>query len=419
MSRKRALSIAMCCLMVPLGASAADPGDAVAAGEAELAFRLRYESVEADSPAGGSASSEGITLRTRLGYQTGKFEGFDAFVEMDDITALGDVDHSDAVNGKPGPAIADPEGTEVNQAWLGYTLNSTVARWGRQRITFDNHRFIGHVGWRQNEQTYDALSVVDKSFSNFTASYAHIANVNRIFGENSAAGDAEMDNHLLNLNYTAGGMGSVTAYAYLLENNDSNPGFDRWSTDTVGLRWANTVELERVKLDYVLEYATQQEADNNPVEYEADYLHGEFSASVSAVSVTAGFESLGADGVGGQFITPLATLFKFQGWTDQFLNGGQGNIAEGIVDRYLSAATTLGGVRFMLVYHDFESDEDNAAGDNDLGSEIGALVARQWGRYGAELRYASFEAGDSSAFNAGGLTLNDTQKLWLTLSAAF
>jgi hypothetical protein len=30
---------------------------------------------------------------------------------------------------------------------------------GRQVITMDNHRFVGHVGWRQDRQTFDALTL--------------------------------------------------------------------------------------------------------------------------------------------------------------------------------------------------------------------------------------------------------------------
>jgi hypothetical protein len=28
---------------------------------------------------------------------------------------------------------------------------------GRQRINLDDQRFVGSVGWRQNEQTFDAV----------------------------------------------------------------------------------------------------------------------------------------------------------------------------------------------------------------------------------------------------------------------
>lgn len=402
------------------GAVAADGlSDAFANAEAHLDLRLRYEYVEVDPAAGSSVDSEGTTLRSRLNLKTGAFRGFTGFVEMDDVTALGDVDHSDAVNGKPGPGIADPEGTEVNQVWVAYANWNSEARWGRQRIAYDNHRFIGNVGWRQNEQTYDAFSIANKSVAGLALSYAHVDNVNRIFGEGSAVGDAEMDSHLLNIHYKAGGFGGVTAYAYLLENEDSFAGFNRWNTDTYGLRWSNTLAFEAVSFDYTVEYATQSDGDDNPSSYDADYLHGELSVGVKPVKVTLGIESLGADDVGGQFITPLATLFKFQGWTDQFLNLGQGNIAEGIVDSYLSVVTTLGRFKFLLVYHDFESDEDNAAGDSDLGSEIGGLIARQWGPYGVELRYASYDAGDSTPFNGGGLMLSDTEKAWVTFTAAF
>jgi hypothetical protein len=46
-------------------------------------------------------------------------------------------------------------------------------------------------------------------------------------------------------------------------------------------------------------------------------------------------------------------------------------------------------------------------------------VGKAWGPYSAELRYASYSAGDSSPFNGGGLTLIDTQKVWLTFNVNF
>jgi hypothetical protein len=59
--------------------------------------------------------------------------------------------------------VADPEGTEVNQVWVGYEKYDTNVKFGRQTFTLDNHRFIGNVIWRQNEQTYDAVSLVNNS----------------------------------------------------------------------------------------------------------------------------------------------------------------------------------------------------------------------------------------------------------------
>ncbi|MEZ5508662.1 MAG: hypothetical protein R3F47_02015 [Gammaproteobacteria bacterium] len=72
-------------------------------------------------------------------------------LEFDDVTALKDEDYNDtAGNGQDNPAIADPEGTEVNQVYLSYQgLDKTDIRYGRQRILLDNERFVGGVGWSE------------------------------------------------------------------------------------------------------------------------------------------------------------------------------------------------------------------------------------------------------------------------------
>lgn len=54
--------------------------------------------------------------------------------------------------------MADPECTEANQAYLQMKLGTFTGIAGRQRVILDNARFIGNVGWRQNEQTYDAVT---------------------------------------------------------------------------------------------------------------------------------------------------------------------------------------------------------------------------------------------------------------------
>ena len=115
----------------------------------------------------------------------------------------------------------------------------------------------------------------------------------------------------------------------------------------------------------------------------------------------------------------MATLFKFQGWADTFLNKGLGNISEGINDAYLTVSGMAYGMSWQLAYHDFSSDQDNASGDSDLGTEFGGFIAKSWGPYSAELRYANYSACDSTPFNGGGLTLVDTQKLWLTFNLNF
>lgn len=379
--------------------------DAIKNGSAELSFRLRYEDVDIENLADDEANA--LTLKTRLNYKTGLYQGFGAFLEMDNITELDGNDYPTSKGLKntgsfPGKAIiADPVGTEINQAYLSYTNGNTISKYGRQRIVLDNQRFIGGVAFRQNEQTYDAFSISHQCQCDTKVFYAHINNVNRIFGEDDPfVSDTDSSTNLLNINYSGWDAGSLVFYSYLLDEQQSDTQYD-----TYGLRFSGTTD----GFGYQLEYATQEKELANGTEYDADYLLAEASLKVDAVKFALGFENLQSDGGNFGFTTPLATAHKFQGWTDQFL----GTPNEGIKDIYFSADGKLAGVKLTAVYHDFTSDTDNLSGDDDLGSEFGFVASKKFGDYGLSLKYANYSDGDSS-FNKA-----DTEKLWLTVNAAF
>jgi hypothetical protein len=384
--------------LVPMAFAETSFTDAIKGGEAHLKLRLRYEDVDQGNPIDKDAQA--LTLRTRLNYKTANFKGFTGFVEMDDVSAIVD-DYNSTTNGNGDDAvIADPEGTEVNQAWANYNNWDTDFKYGRQRILLDNQRFVGGVGFRQNEQTYDAFSVTNKSLPDTTIFAANISNVNRIFGEDSAAGNSKSNTNLINAKYSGFSAGTVTGYAYLIDDKD----VARFSTDTYGVRF-NGKAGEWI---YTLEYATQSDSKKNTANYDADYILADVAYTISDVKLKLSYEQLGSDN-GAAFITPLATLHAFQGWADQFLV----TPSEGLTDLALSASTKIAGLKLLAIYHNFESDTDNAAGDSDLGSELNFLVAKKWGGYGLSLKYARYSKGDSS-FNK-----SDTDKLWLTATANF
>ena len=54
--------------------------------------------------------------------------------------------------------MGDPETTELNQAYLSFRGGETILSAGRQRLVLDNARFVGEGAWRQNQQTFDALT---------------------------------------------------------------------------------------------------------------------------------------------------------------------------------------------------------------------------------------------------------------------
>lgn len=389
-------------------------------------FRMRSETVDDASPL---ADGDALTLRSRMTYESGAYQKFTVGLEMDDVSALKDEEYNDDVNGNlTRTKITDPEGTEVNQAWMNYAgIPATQVKWGRQRIVLDNERFVGGVGWRQNEQTYDALTVVNKSLPKTTVFYGYVNNVNRIFGEDNAAGDHESNTHLFNAKYEGIPGIALTAYGYLLDDQAPTLGTyveGAYSSDTYGVRAAGKQVFGDNTLRYAAEYATQSEADNNPKEYSTDYKLAEIAFGVPAVSAVLGYEVLGADAhttlsatgaasTAQGFQTPLATLHKFQGWSDQFLGGGSGNLAVGIQDTYVGLEGKLFDLLYTVNYHQYDADNKTATVSN-LGSEWGASLEKKFGNYSIAGKYASYSADDSES-----LLIFDKNKFWLTLQAAF
>ena len=128
---------------------AASLKDAIKGSNVDLNFRLRYEDVEQDNALDDASA---LTLKSRVTVTTKPYKNFQAQLEVDNTTELADENHFDTQNDMGDHStIADPEGTEVNQAWIAYTgFKDTTIKHGRQRVNLDNQRFIGGVAWRQN-----------------------------------------------------------------------------------------------------------------------------------------------------------------------------------------------------------------------------------------------------------------------------
>lgn len=291
----------------------------------------------------------------------------------------------------------------MNQAFLAYKKGETTLQYGRQRILLDNQRFVGVVSFRKNEQTYDGFSISNKSIGNTKIFIANVDNVNRIFGESVAISDHENSSIIFNGKYTGWSFADIIAYAYLIDNE----GVLAFSSGTIGIRFNG----KRDRLSYSIEYATQRDVDNNPMNYNADYILAEGSLKIGLVNLALGHKKLGTDGTKGRFITPLATLHAFQGWTDVYLGGGSRNVPGGIEDFYQKGSTTLAGLNFLAVYHELKANDKSANGGIDnYDSEIGFRVKKYWGNYGLSFKITDYKADDLSV---------DTQKFWITASANF
>ncbi|WP_250656663.1 alginate export family protein [Alkalimarinus coralli] len=358
--------------------------EAMTGGDASLSFRYRYEFVDQD---GFNKDANSSTLKTRLNYKTKQYQNATAFVEFDNNTEVySGYSFRDA--GKP--VVADPKYTEVNQAYVDYAAPAdTLVRFGRQRINLDNQRFVGGVGWRQNEQTYDAFTLVNTSLPDTTVVLTNITNVNNILGQNING-----ENHqVLNINNKSLPFGSISAYAYMLDE----------ISDTYGARFAGKTDLDDLSLLYTLEYATQE--TDNAASNDADYYVAEFGAAVAGVTAKVGYEVLGSDDGNYGFQTPLGTKHKFNGWADKFL----GTPADGLEDLYLSVSTKLAGPKIAIIYHTFDANE----GSTDYGDEIDLAISQDFAkRYNVLLKGAAYSQGDAG-------TPADTTKVWLQLSAKF
>lgn len=391
-------AIAASMLLIPTANAADSITDAFKEGKAGISFRLRYEDVDIDKDTQDTADA--LTLKTRLNFKTADWHGLTSFIEFDDVKAMDYSSYNSKTNTNTENAvIADQEYTQVNQSWMAYTNWDTTVKYGNQRILLDNQRFVGGVGWRQNEQTYDAISVTNKSVENLAIFAARVHNVNTI-----TSGQVDHDTILLNVKYSGLDYLNITAYMYNIEQVDID------TRDTAGLRLNGKVG-DDVKFLYTAEFASQDwENDAGTADYSADYSLLELGVAFSGVTIKLGNELQSSDDGIGAFKTPLGTNHAHNGWADQFL----ATPAIGLNDSYLSVGGKIpGGVKLMAVAHAYTADED-VAGDDDLGSEIGFVAAKKFGKtYGLAFKYSAYSQGDETISNP------DTNKAWLTATASF
>ena len=373
--------------------------EALSEGKVSFSARARYESVEQD----GKRDADAFTIRTTLGYKTGQLHGFSAFTEVEDISDLGQDDYNDTINGKNYAVIADPESTEINQAYLQYNGFDTEFKLGRQEITYRGapfHRFIGNVLWRQNHQSYDAFRVTNSSFENTKINYAYINKQNTIFGDDKNVGtfikdgQIDMSTHLVNIQYSGLPIGNLEGYGYFIDYDDKAAA----SSKTLGLRLSGAQAVNADwKVIYTAEFANQNDYKDGTMDDQNYYL-AEVGAKYKGWLAKASYEMQEGDGID-SFKTPLGTNHAFQGWADKFLS----TPSAGLEDTYFTVVGKVFGAKLVAVYHDFETDK----GGLDAGNEFDILAQKTFKEhYTLGLKYSDYNA--DSEYTA----TTDTEKFW-------
>lgn len=328
-------------------------------------IRYRIETVDQQGlPHDATAS----TLRVRAGVRTAEWLGLSAQIEGEAIATIGSEKFNDTINGRTGyPVVADPEDVLLNQVFVKWRpLAQAEAVVGRQAVNIDNQRWIGSVGWRQNDQTLDAVRVTAKPAKGVVLDYLHAWRINRVFGTDSPQGVwRDVNVHGARLAYTFGGVGTLSGYGYWLDI----PASPASSSATLGIRLAGERAIAPdLKLLYSAEYADQRDHGPNPADFSLDYGAVEGGLVYGPASVRIGWERLDGNGTAA-VQTPLATLHAFNGWADKFLS----TPANGLRDLYvdlgyrLTGDGPLKGASFRLAWHDFRS----VRGDLNYGREWG------------------------------------------------
>ena len=399
------------CLLVAVSSLAwaapalAAPGDPVTVAEGVtfdpiLAARLRYETVD---QANFPNSADALTLRARVGGEL-KSSGFSFLAEGEGTVALAD-DYNDTLPGngaEPFPVVADPENLELNRLQVSYMKDGTGVTVGRQRIILDNARFVGNVGWRQNEQTFDAVRGQAK-LGPVSLDATYSISQRTVFGVDSPNDHFDGDLVLLNAGIKLPVV-EAKAFAYLLDY-DTRLAF---SSQTYGGLATAGFDIPAVgKLTALVSLAKQSDYGANPVAYDAEYINAQLGLALFGFGLTAGYEELGSDGGVAAFQTPLATLHAFNGWADLFLT----TPASGLRDYYAGVSKTFGvpflpGLKADVTYHEFDSD----FGGFEYGHEWDASLGFKLGPVGLLAKYANYQS-EGFAF--------DTEKFWLQAEVNF
>jgi hypothetical protein len=450
--------------------------DAIKDGKHMTNFRLRYENIDQESFQGTTAAAKkqenasALTLRSLVGWQTAPYKNFSFGLQITDVHEFNDnfndrrenqPEHNNgtafaSLEKRKYPNVVDPGFTDVNQAFVDWTgIKNTRVRLGRQQLILDNSRFVGDIGFRQNMQVFDGVSILNKSIPDTELFAAHFDQVRQITTE---LRQGNID--ILNAKYRISPSESVIGYGYFIDSpnlgqnggnpaaiataaqggnglggssdlpasaTNVNPSRTDASSKTFGARLDGVRKIDDSwKVLYTAEYAKQDDyAGGNPL-IDAYYYKFGGGAMYDVWSLRIDQEKLSSNDGKYGFQTPMGTNHLFQGWADHFLATPR----QGIIDTFITFAGSIEKAKLYAEYHVFKSDEDfqslghTAVRPNlgvKYGTEFDASVAYPFtDKFMGKLEYAKFNESDvygTTLQNAA--RKGDKEMFWVTAMYTF
>ena len=413
MSPSPALPLA---LLASLSAGDVPPRNSFAP-EVAVEGRLRGEAAEV-----GEARGSSLTWRHRVRLESGPAD-LRLLGEVEHTWRLSDADaasafpapHGVAYPGGTRPLIADPDSLGLNrlQVACGDAAGPATLTLGRQAILWDDQRFVGAVGWRQNDQTFDAALLRLGQPAQTQLELAALGQVNRIYGFDTPAADLARwkgDSQLARLVH-APAPGHTLALVALNLRFDEAVRFDSRS---LGLEWRGAGD-ERAgwKPAWILGYAVQSDAGAGPVGYQARYFRARGEVARAGWKLALGHELLGSDHGLEAFQFPLGTNHLYQGYADLFLTTPR----DGLRDLHLVVETPADplGLTHRLAYHRFATDFDS----RELGWEVDWNLRLALGPRASLLLALAFYDGDGTQASTPTNTQVDNKRASLQFDYAF
>jgi Alginate export len=386
-------------------------------GAVKLDLNYRYENVNEDlkfdpvtklpltkQPNTANAN----TARLRAGLLSPKFFDFQGYAEFEGNWAM-QHDFNSLRNDKGGySVVADPEKAELNQLWLAYTgIPDTIVKGGRQRIKLDDDRYIGNVGWRQMEHTFDSVLIThtNQQLFGLIVNAGYLGNIQTITSTTE-----NIDAPFLNVSYKFDDYGTLVGYGYWLDYTEQE-NYEK-SSETFGLRFTNwqkpgdTLPItDNLGVVYTAEWARQQDYGHGKTAYEVDRYNFMGGLTAWNVTIMGAMEQLDGKGLNKHFDTPLGTNHAFQGWADLFLTTPDNGIRD--VFGTVHSVFDRGNLILTGVFHDFTDD----TGGIHYGDEWDFQALYKIGKhYSVLAKYAYYNADKLGT---------DTQKVWVQGNISF